>query len=539
MQLFKDKLIHKLEGVNDYLSSKQDRKADFSSLIDEVNEIIDIVKRKKITIKLFSQTVNLPQTVKLTLEKDRDFYQFQLVIPEKPIIEIVKYCELICFVYDNRQIISEGDRLLMTAAREANVDCAILVIKIDLDNHSESLATWMEKQNGLGNEILLPVNSFFNLDDCEDLEAYDRFIKEQSIIWFERFIEWINARLYYQIQKYFESAKKTTWQTIQEYKNNYTNGEPPDTFKKQLDRSLQKLNKQQQQSFRKIKQLVNQSKSDLTNSFLLNSLMFELQDIVQQAEVKIINLQKHTYISYIYLAVNKQTYSQTIHLYLAEILQQRLDNWLTEEWEKIDGQYDRGGLNDLRQIIVRELSILTNLYPENIQLKSIDRNSFKLSDFVSFSILEDTSRSIFDYSFTQSSWFRLLMSVAIGLVIFLVTKLIFGTGKYFGFVILFFQVINLLTGQDIKKIKLKQQSKELKRNIETKYQLLVRSIVERLVQDINIILDDENYYYQQQIDEIIKITDDKLFTVKTLIQENKDRLARQESERNEIYSLLE
>jgi flagellar hook-basal body complex protein FliE len=536
MELFKDKLIHKLEGVNDYLSSKQERKADFSSLIDEINEIIDIVKRKKITIKLFSQTANLAKTVKLNLKKDRDFYQFTLVVPEKPINEIVKYCELICFVYDNRQIISERDRLLMMAAREANVDCAILVINIDLDNNSESLATWIEKQDGLGSEILLPVNSFFNLDVCEDLEAYDRFIKEQSIIWFNRFIERINTRLYYKIQKYFESAKKTTWQTIQEYKNNYTNGEPPDTFKKQLDRSLQKLNKQQQQTFRKIKQLVNQSKSDLTNSFVSNSLMFDIQDIVQQAEVKIIKQQKQTYL---YLAVNKQTYSQTIHLYLAEILQQRLDNWLTEEWQKIDRQYDRGGLNDLRQTIVTDLSVLTNLYPENIQLKSIDRNSFKLSDFVSFSILEDTSRNIFDYSFTQSSWFRLLMSVAIGMVIFLVTKLIFGTGKYFGFVILFFQVINLLTGQDIKKIKLKQQTKELKRNIETKYQLLARSIVDRLIQDINIILDDENYYYQQQIDEIIKITDEKLFTVKTLIQENKDHLARQESERNEIYSLLE
>ncbi len=522
MQLLKDKLIQKLARVNNYLSSQQHREPDFTNLIGELTAIIDNIKRKKITIKISGQTPNLAQTVKNSFDRDKNsVYQFPIIAAEKPVAEIIKYCELICFVYDVRQSISEADRLLMEAASEANVDRAILVINSELDNNSESLATWMAKQPESLTGILLPLNKFFNPNSTTDLAIYDLFLERQSLVWIDRFEERIEHHIRHKIQRYFASAKKSIWQEMQQYKNINTQGEPPDTFKKKLDRSIQKISKQQQQTFRKIKQLVNQSKADLTNCFKTDSLMFEIQIAIQEAEVKIIDDKKQ---SYLYLIAKDRKYSEKLYLYLAEVLQQNLDDWLAKEWQKIEEFYDQGGLNELSAQIAIEPNIISVLCPQTIKLVSIARNSFKLADFVELSVLEDNSRISFDYSFTQSSWFRLLISVGVGLVIFIATKLIFGTGKYFGFVILFFQVINLLTGQDIKKIKLKQQSKELKRMVDSKYQLLLRMLTDRIVQDLIIILDDQHYYYQQQIDNIVQIVDEKLLEVKSFIQQRKDNL---------------
>jgi hypothetical protein len=537
MQLVKDKLIKKLEQIDNYLYSKKHREPDFINLIAELDTISNNVQNKKITTKIYSPDRELARTVKTSFEgysnkQSSSPEQFLIVNSEKPIAEIVKYCELICFVYEAQHKVSESDLLLMQAADEAQVDRAILVVKSSQDNSNESLTAWLTQQNCLSPNILLP----FNPNSKDDLEQYYRSIEEYFPIWSKQFQERIEQRIHYKINKYFESTKKSIWQEIQQYKDLNTQGEPIDTYKHKIGQTIQKVNKQQQQKFRKIKQLVNQSKNDLINLFNTDSLIFEIQTIIQEAEIKTLKTKKCTYLS---LNVRDKKYVDRLHLYLAEIIQERLSNWLTEEWQKIDKIYDEGGLNELNQQIVIELEFLAGLCPQPIKLQSVARNDFQIYDFVALSILEDNSRVTFDYNFTQSSWFRLSIAVGVGCLVYLVTKLMFGTGKYFGFVILFFQVINLLTGQDIKKIKLKQQGKELKRIVDNKYQSLVKYLVDRTSQDLMMLLDDENYYYQQQIDELVQTIDEKLLNIKNIIQQNKERIDRLDRDLKEILFLLD
>jgi hypothetical protein len=536
MQLIKDKLIKKIERINNYLYSKKHREPDFINLISELDIIIDNIQNKKITTKIYSPDRELARTVKTSFEsytnKQSSYPEQCLVInSEKPAAEIVKYCELICFVYEGQQTISENDRILMQAADEAKVDRSVLVVNYSQDNSSKSLTDWLTQQNCLSPNILLS----FNPNSKEDLQQYYRLIEEHLAIWSQQFVERIEQRIRYKINKYFELAKKTTWQEIQQYKDLNTQGEPLDTYKHKIGQTIQKINKQQHQKFRKIKQLVHQSKNDLINLFNTDSLIVEIQTIIQEAEIKTLATKKNTYLS---LNVKDKKYVDKLHLYLAEILQERLSNWLTEEWQKIDKTYDEGGLNELTQQIAIKLEFLGTLCPQPIKLKSFVRNDFKLYDFVALSILEDNSRVIFDYSFTQSSWFRLLIAVGVGCLVFVVTQLIFGTGRYFGFVILFFQVINLLTGQDIKKIKLKQQGKELKRIVDTKYQSLLKYLVDRISQDLIMLLDDEHYYYQQQIDELVQTIDEKLLNIKNIIQQKKEHIDRVDLYLKEILFLL-
>jgi hypothetical protein len=536
MQLVKERLIKKLERINNYLYSKQHREPDFINLISELNTILDIVQNKKITIKIYSPKNELARIIKTSFEGySSNLEQFLIVNPEKPVTEIVKYCEFICFVYESQQTISENDRLLMQAADRAKVDRAILVVNGDRDNSNKSITDWLTQQSYLSPD-LLHLNKFFDYNNKEDLEQYYCSIESRFSIWSEQFAERIEQRIDYKIKKHFELTKKSIWQEIQQYKDLNTQGEPIDTYKHKISQIFQKINKQQQQKFRKIKQLVNQSKNDLINSFSIDSLSFEIQSVIQEAEIKILTTKKCTYL---FLNSKDKKYIDKLPLYLAEILQKKLSGWLDREWQKIDRIYDEGGLNELTQKIARELAFLGALYPDSIELKSVARNNFQLYDFVTLSILEDNSRVTFDYNFTQSSWFRLLVAVGVGCLVYLGTKLIFGTGKYFGFVILFFQVINLLTGQDIKKIKLKQQGKELKRIADTKYQSLLKYLVDRISQDLIMLLDDESCYYQQQIDELAQTIEEKLLNIKNIIQHNKERIDRLDRDLKEILSLLD
>ena len=159
-----------------------------------------------------------------------------------------------------------------------------------------------------------------------------------------------------------------------------------------------------------------------------------------------------------------------------------------------------------------------------------------LAKFIDSSCLKTNSRILFDYSFTQSSWFRLLISVLVGTGIYLITKLFFGTGKFIGFVILIFQAINLLIGQDIRTIKLKQHKNELKRTVEIKYQNLIRLLVDKVIQTLIISLEQENQLYQQQIDAIATRINAQLKCIQQTINHHKTRINNLKQDQTQILS---
>ncbi|MGL6343065.1 MAG: hypothetical protein ACRC80_28495, partial [Waterburya sp.] len=186
---------------------------------------------------------------------------------------------------------------------------------------------------------------------------------------------------------------------------------------------------------------------------------------------------------------------------------------------------------------------LSLLYPSKtdpkLTLITQVQPSLDLIQIIDIHCLKNQTRMLFDYNYTQSSWFRLLIAGLIGLGIYLVTKLYLGTGKYIGFFILIFQIINLLTGQNIKKLKIKQHQKELKRIVDNKYQNLIRIIVDKLIQTLIDSLELQGKLYQQQIEAIVTGSATKSKTNPTIINQQQVRINNLQQDQEKILALFE
>lgn len=317
------------------------------------------------------------------------------------------------------------------------------------------------------------------------------------------------------INRYCEREKQTVWQNINRRKDVYLSGQNPEHIQQIINQLPHRCNRLAQNYLRVFKQYNNQNKINIVNPFSSNSLMYRVQNAIQEAEVIEEKTQQKTYLR---LVLKNEIYTEAIHTYVMNVCQQSLADWLTDEWQNIKTNYNDGGLNKLQQQLQLEIQPLANLCQDITITQSTIKPHLQLNDYICLSALENNSKIPFDYHYTQSTWFRLLVAIIIGTVIFILTK------RLFGFILLFVQLVNLLTGQDAKKVRLRQQTKEIKRILDGKYQFLIRFLVDKVTQDIAISLDNISQDYQEQIDSIIQEASKKLQKVKQEIIEDKEKI---------------
>ena len=317
------------------------------------------------------------------------------------------------------------------------------------------------------------------------------------------------------INRYFEREKQTVWQNIARRKDVYLLGKNPEQIQQTINQLPHRCNRLVQNNLKVFKQYNNQNKLDLINPFFSNSLMYRVQNAIQEAEVVD---DKTPHKTYLRLVLKNQIYTEPIHTYVMNICQQSLATWLTQEWQNIETNYNNGGLSKLQEQLQLEVHPLTNLCQDITLDRTITEPSLQLNDYICLSALANNSQIPFDYHYTQSTWFRLLVAITIGTIVFLLT------GRLFGFILLFVQFVNLLTGQDARKIRLRQHTKEIKRILDGKYQFLIRFLVDKVIQDIAIALDEIERNYQEKIDSITQEASKKLQQVKQEIIRDKENI---------------
>ncbi len=538
MQLGKAQLIEQLEQANQYLAAKIEQEPNYSNLINQLQQIAATLPQKKPIIKIASNSPPLANRLKQIAEASiqlPSLYTLQILPNNRDIKEVIKHCELICFIYDSQQAIAYLDELL---TQNYSIERLVLVTDSYSPTKAEpqTIADWLSK-SGVNSKdgLLLPFNNYFALDSELDFNHLEQYLVDLLATAENRLFQRLIRQINFKTGQYFAAEKAAIWQDINQQKDLYTNGERLDLFKQKINQVNQQINQEQQQVFRKIKQKVNQLRLELGNPFLPHSLINPLQQVIEQSQTKLVRSEGETYL---YLIVEKSDYITSIHTYIADTCQKKLDALLTSQWHLIDNVYGDGGLNKLLSLIIQELQIVDHLYDSEIEIVSGDRSRFDISKTVCVSTLETNSRLVFDYHFSQSSWFKLFISTLLAIAIYLVSKIFWGTGRFFGFFILIFQIMNLLTGQDIKALKLKQQTKELKRIVDHKTQALVRLLIERFVQDLIINLDDENQLYKQQVEEIVRGANLKLDEIKQAIEQQKLRIDSLKQDRTKILSFF-
>ncbi|GAB4540873.1 MAG: hypothetical protein Tsb0014_32400 [Pleurocapsa sp.] len=532
--------IEIIDKIKRYLADRAEREPDYNNLIQEINAILSASKKQKIQIKIVSRSPALAEKLyqlSIAEESLRSLVDFQTVSPIKNIRQLIQNCDIACFIYDFSQGISDFEKSVIEKLTTAQIIPSIIVKSNASDTVNQfDLNNWLNQQKCPQlNNFLLPLTHFFNPYIPNHVDLYRQFIYQLSVDEATKLKDRIVRQVKPKIERYFALARKSIWQDINEKQSFFLPKENINSLQRKLNLTFQKIHRDQQQIFRNLKQYIHHSKGDLLNPFSPESLMCVVQQSIQKAEVEQI---KNTKEIKLCLIINQKTNLETIPNYIFNICQEKINDYIEDRWFKINYTYEAGGLNQFIATIKTELEIISQLYPQEIIFPLPEPPIFQMNDIVCLETLTSNSEITFDYHFTQSSWFKLFVSLLIGLLIYLFTAIFLGGGRYFGFVILIYQFINLSTGQDVKNIKLKQQTKELKRILDSKYQALVRFCIERAVQDLVAALERENQKYQQQINQISLTVNQKLTQIQQDIAQQKTRIDNLKQDQAEIISLL-
>ena len=530
-----NELVSLLERTNTFLADQLEAEPTYSELIETLDLLAErLGDNFKPTVKIVSPSRVLATKLQQQNEANellRSLYKFEVVSPISQIRQIVCHCDVICLLYDSTHKILPHHQKLIELALAAEIPVFLLVHQSKSD--SGGYTDWLTAQDYSVNDVELAFLHFIDLDDRQQV-SYQRSLADFLPTVRDSYPARIRQAAKQEIERFFRQQIAHGWQEINQIKSQYLEDKQLSTYQQQFRQKINNNNQFRQQTTRDIKQAINHTKADLVNPFSVDNLIFELQQIIVSARVKTIKKSEHIYL---YLILDDLPDTPLFHDYIWDLCQQKAAEILEQEWSKIIHVYGSGGLQALLARTNRDLSDISSLLDNTKSASTIlFQPTLDLTTIVDDRALEFNSRIIFDYSYLQSSWFRLLISVFIGLGIYLFTLIFFGEGRYFGFLIIIFQIINLITGQNIKKAKLKQHTKELKRLVDQKYQSLVRIIINQIAQTLISIADCQIQQDREQWSEAIAVAQAKLDELKQTSDRHKSRIDCLQQMRSTIQS---
>ncbi|MDJ0535085.1 MAG: hypothetical protein QNJ70_21805 [Xenococcaceae cyanobacterium MO_207.B15] len=529
----------KLHTTYKYLSKRSTIEPSYQTLINELETLLENWRQTPIKITIIGHCEILIEQIKTLKEsnlKSHSLWELQTATLPNNLEKIVRNCDLLCLVNDGSKPVSDSEHKLITKAVTSNVVSYCLIL-----TDSTTLSASSEVEVGASNTLLscnqltsyvFPRDLLEKIDllTSQELREYHNFwdsILDTTLINTEKKFQEQCCNL---IHRYFEQNKNQEWLQVQQYKKIFFSNQRADKFKQQLNKSCNKLNQIIHHTFKTIKQEINQSKIELINPFMYDTMMYRVQAAIENSSVIQYQEKNQTYLS---LVVKYQDYNQSIHSYVMELCQHEIDSWLEKQWSKIDNADGQGMLNELIKNINQELEFITPL-SSNVTISKIPKKfEFEISDYVTLSILEENNQILFDYHYTQSTWFRLILIF----IIVLCAYQLFG--RAFGFVILFFQLINWFTGRDIKTVKLKKQTKELKRIMDNKCQFLVKFVADKFLQNLLYYLEQESQQYQKEISFIIKQVEPELEELTQKMEQHKEYIDILKEDHTKVMQILQ
>jgi hypothetical protein len=536
-------LLSKLSRVREYLASKKKADANgiYQNIATEIDSLLDELPRIKPKIKLVSSQIALSKQLKAISEQDANLnqqYQLQIIPPGWEIQQILNGCEFILLVWESQEKVSTKEQRLIQQAIDSNLGLLIAIV----GHISADINSWLAVQtNKFSSEVIFLSPSFLVVTDPGCVNQYQQRLTQLLSIARVKLETRLSQKLIRKINQIVRDFNQKKQEKIAAVQLSCSDNEI-DLSRQHLNQLMQKTKQRQTHCLQEIKGAINYQKSLLLNPFTQDSLIWSTQEIISQSDIKITRNGKETYLVPIVKTDNKANKANNsekkLYLYLADLYQFKFQAYFNQEWDKCNHTYGNGGLKQLRQELEFELRSIAHLCDITMESKAIALPEFQLSNLAYLPILEAGSKIVFDNHFSDSKWFRLLIAVGIGAIIFIVTLLLFGEGRFFGFVIVIFQFINLFTGRDARTVKLAQQTKELKRTLDNKYQVLIRLCAEKITRDLIAAVDHEQRFYQQQLDAIALATNEQLSTANKSIEGDRQEINQLKQDRQHILSLL-
>ncbi|MEL6496557.1 MAG: hypothetical protein AAFQ41_15755 [Cyanobacteria bacterium J06623_7] len=530
------RLLNLFERTTGFLTKRSEKEAAYNELIDALGLVKErYLTEEKPTIKIVGPSVFLATKLQEKNEANatlRSLYNFEIAAPIKEIQPILRHSDGICLLYDSTHGIPQYHQRFVELTIATKIPVCLLV------HRRKSIAgdrfeDWLAANDFFGASLQVPLNDFFCGDDPQQLSDYQQYLIDLIPKLANSRINRLEQAAKQEINYFFQQQISQSWQEINQIKNQYLAGEQLFFYQQRLRQNIARKNQFKEQTMREIRQAIERSKLDSLNPYLVHSAIFEMQQILVSAQAKTIRQPPHTYL---YLVLPDLPQAPFLYDLVKDLCQQKAAAMIEREWSNACHVYGRGGLQALLTRTNTDLRDLIPLLEEEDfdPLKLTTAPTFDFALLVDRPALEFNSRIIFDYSYLQSSWFRLSVSIGVGAAIYLLTRILFGEGRYFGFLIIIFQIINLITGQNIKKARLKQQTKELKRMVDQKYQALIRITLTRASQTLIQAIERVSQQEREQSSKAIAIAQQKLDKLKQTSDLHQNRIDTLKSDRDKI-----
>ena len=539
----RSRLISKLDQIQQYLTKRVDKNPQYQELIDFLASKLELLRtHPPFTVKIVSPDRTLAADIKTRSHQNeslRSLYRFQVAMTPVNIPSIINDCDLIYAIYPvGASICPEHLGLIETAiARKILV---IIAIASDSQLTQNELTAWCQGNipQAISSEFLL-LNDFIDLNLPQTLKSQHQILIAKAKLIDDSFSKRQLKQVQTKVELFFERQKQVLWQEIKEIKVKYLQTKDISQYRQNDLKSIfNQSNNLINQDFTVVKQQINQYRQQYLNPFLPDSWMFELERIIESFQVKIVIEDNQ---KYLYPIVEHQAKVEYLYSYILGLYQTKVSTELEQQWSKITLVATEGELHQIITKINHELHKLALF--DDLEIPQIVFNEsytqfpqLDLNQFIDLQCLKLNSRIMFDYDYTKSSWFKLVIYFTVGLAIYLITELYFGQGRFIGFLIVILQLVNLITGQNQQKIRLKQHEKELKRIIIQKYQTLLRLIVEKLITTLINSLEINKKQIKQQLDAIATLANNRLDEIEQKIQRHKTSIEILDKDLKQIQS---
>ncbi len=316
-------------------------------------------------------------------------------------------------------------------------------------------------------------------------------------------------------------------------------------------KAIAEANQNKDKFFKQVKLDVSQSKAALLDIYSKRSIIYRIQDFVDNLNPVILNKNGQKIIQ---LKDDSNPDSDDINTSLVEFCTSSLETWTTDEWQRICHSYDNGGLNNLIDRLDRTINIIPDLLsespftaPDDIDVQDKFQMSFAGTDCQTTHKQKSLAAYVMKQLRSQMMQIMMMLTLILGFVGIKSNK---GqmTGKMsetfqqypllFGLFIcaIIFLLVNAYNGDN--DLKLEEAGKKLKKDLASYYQSFTKNLLDKVIQDITLALELEDKKISNGLDLVDDAYTDHMIDVEKKQVEIKNNLEKYKDQQKNLSNEL-
>lgn len=307
------------------------------------------------------------------------------------------------------------------------------------------------------------------------------------------------------------------------------------------------VNEDKDRFFKQVKIDFTRSKEQLLFLPHKDSVSYQLHIMVQELDSIVVRKEGMCYIQ---LTTPGSAESRDINQKLLTFICSELRNWTDAEWQKILDSYGDGGLKGLHTRSYQKLNVVPDLLPESPfpYPPAIDIENILMGSFMEYECnyhYNQVSFASYIMKQLRSNLMQIMMMLTMGLAFMNLTA---GRKQIFAFIANYFAAFPPLFGTVIatiylfffnqykreQKLKIQETTEKLKEKLDSYYQSLLKSLLDKIFQELSLTLDEEERSFRDTIKLVNETYEEKNLEKETEQNQYKSQIETLRAQQNEL-----